>query len=192
MKFFKRVKRILLSPKEEWKVIKEEDLSMSDLYLRYALTLVVAFSFAKALGLIFFGFPMGHTGVTLPVSLIIGQALFEILLQMGNLLLAAVVVHYVGIRFGGTDDFLAANKLVVFSSTPARLGGLLGIFPPLWALIWLFGLYGLYLFYLGIPVLLGIPHNKRLTFFGACLVILMALFFLIGLVMMPFHPAHLG
>ncbi|QJA05398.1 YIP1 family protein [Thermosulfurimonas marina] len=190
MDFFQRVKRIVFSPREEWPVIESEDLSLSDLYGRYALILIGASSLAKALGLFLFGFPMGHMGVNLPGPLLVGQALFEVLVQTANLLLASLVVHYLAPHFGGESDFLAANKLVVFSSTPGWLGGLLGIFPPLRIFEWLFGLYGLYLFYLGAPVILKISPEKKGLFLAICLVVLLALFFVIGLLLMPFHPTH--
>ncbi|RUM87918.1 MAG: hypothetical protein DSZ24_05020 [Thermodesulfatator sp.] len=190
MDLISRVKGIVLAPREEWLMIEREGLSLGDLYLRYALILIVASSLARALGLLFFGFPMRHLGVGFSPASIGGWAFFEILVETGILFAAAFVVQYLAPRFGGRSDFLAANKLVVFSSTPGWLGGLLGIFPPLGALGGLLGLYGLYLFYLGAPVILNIPEEKKGSFLAVCLLVFLGLFLLMGLFLSPFHPGY--
>ena len=191
MELIARVKNILFSPREEWPVIEKEEGSLGDLYLRYALILIVASAGAKSLGLVLFGLTMPHGHIAVPLSLALGKALFEILVELGSLLLMSYVIDFLAPRFEGKADFLASNKLVVFSSTPSWIGGLLGLFPPLSLLGILFSFYGLYLFYLGVPIIKKIPPSKALLFTGVVVIVGLALFFFLGLLLGPFHPMHL-
>jgi hypothetical protein len=55
-------------------------------------------------------------------------------------------------KFCGKKDDLSAVKLVTFSAIPAWVG-IFGLFPTLSLLQTVAALSGLYLFYLGLPVL---------------------------------------
>jgi len=188
MNFIERIKRIILAPRKEWPVIEKEALSLGDLYLRYALPLILASSLAKLVGLFFFGFPLNSLRWGSPTSLS-GILLFsQTLAQLLNLFLMALTAYFLSPRLGGKADFLGANKLIIFSSTPGWLGGLLGIFPPLGIFGELLGLYGLYLFYLGAPVILKIPERRSGLFLALCGMILLVLFVFMALLTIPLHP----
>ncbi len=62
------------------------------------------------------------------------------------------------------QDQTQAMKLVAYASTLGLLAGILYIIPPLAILVFLASLYGLYILYLGIPVFMETPEDKRLIY----------------------------
>jgi hypothetical protein len=61
--------------------------------------------------------------------------------------------------FGGRRDFDSAFKLAVYSFTPVWLAGCFLILPGL-RFLTLFGFYGAYILWLGLPRLIKIPEQK--------------------------------
>jgi hypothetical protein len=55
---------------------------------------------------------------------------------------------------------MAALKLAAFSPTPGWIAGIFNIVPSLWIIGVLLSLYGLYLIYLGLPILMRPPAEK--------------------------------
>lgn len=68
----------------------------------------------------------------------------------------AIVTDALAPTFGGTKNQSNALKLVVYAMTPIWLAGVFLLIPQLRIL----GLYGLYLFWLGIPALMKAPDEK--------------------------------
>jgi hypothetical protein len=61
-------------------------------------------------------------------------------------------------------------KLAVYSPTAAWLAGGFAILPPL-AILGIFGLYSLYIFWKGVPVVLRLPADKVLPFTATVIVV---------------------
>ncbi|OAG28635.1 Yip1 family protein [Thermodesulfatator autotrophicus] len=180
MNLLSRAKKIILSPREEWQVISQEDLTLTDLYLNYALIFILAVFIASSLGLVLFSpFPMGP-------GLLVRQLILSLLAGLGSLFIMAYIVDFLAVRFGGEADLLASHKLVVFSSTPGWVGGLLSIFPPASIIGLIFGLYGIYIFYLGVPVIKKVPQEKAVLFTVVVILISLVFFSLLGLLLSPF------
>ena len=78
--------------------------------------------------------------------------------------LIAWLVDVLAPTFGGQRDPLRALKLTAYSYTAAWVAGILQIVPALGVLALLAGCYGLYLLYLGLPVLMRCPKEKSLGY----------------------------
>jgi hypothetical protein len=76
----------------------------------------------------------------------------------------AWVVDMLGPTFGGRRDSLSALKVTVYSFTPGWLAGLFNFVPILSVLTIAGALYGLYLLYLGLPVLMRSPAEKSMGY----------------------------
>jgi hypothetical protein len=74
--------------------------------------------------------------------------------------------------FGGRRDFQNAFKLSVYSYTPVWLAGIFLLVPGL-SFFAILGLYGVYLLWLGLPLLVDVPREKAPGF--ACAVVVCAL-----------------
>lgn len=76
--------------------------------------------------------------------------------------------------FGSEKNTKAAQNLVIYSLTPLLLVTMVtGIFPFLYVLD-ILGLYGFYIFWVGVPEILKFPENKRTRY--TMLVLLICLF----------------
>ena len=73
----------------------------------------------------------------------------------------AFVVNFLTPKFGGIQSDLDAFKLTVYSFIPLLVLGLSSLIPALVGLH-ILGLYGIYLFYLGLPIMLHVPEEKAL------------------------------
>lgn len=73
--------------------------------------------------------------------------------------LGTYFVDWLGISFGAKSNSGRTAQLVAYSYTPAWLAGIFLLWPSLHGLVTL-GLYGVYLFYLGIPVLKPGPPEQ--------------------------------
>jgi hypothetical protein len=174
-----RIKNILLSPKSEWPAIAAEAETVSGLYKRYIVPLQAAASAAGLLGSLFvllgIGFGLGLVGALLSAA--VGFALGLLLVFV-----VALIVDALAPSFGGQKNTVSALKLVAYSYTPSFVGGLLMVLPFLGPLLLLFALYGLYLLYLGLPVLMKCPKEKAPVYTVVIVVIALVLSLVIGMV----------
>jgi len=74
-------------------------------------------------------------------------------------------------------------QLVAYAYTPFWVGGLLSILPVLSWVGSLFGLYGLYLLYIGMPKMKKTPADKLTGYFIVSLLVIIAVYFVIGLIL---------
>jgi hypothetical protein len=156
-----RAKAIVLRPRTEWPVIAEEPGTPFEIYVNYVAPLAAIGAIALVIGQAFVGTPIPIVGV---LRAGLGEAIVTSLVLFG-LTLASVyalarLVDGLAPKFGGERDALRALKLVAYSYTPAWLAGIVYLVPALSGLS-LFGtVYGLYLLYLGLPVLMRVPKEQ--------------------------------
>jgi len=85
--------------------------------------------------------------------------------------------------FGSEKNMGRSVQLVAYSYTPAWVGALLAIYPPLAIVGALGGLYGFYLLYIGIPKLKKTPTDKVGAYFVVSIVTLIVVYLVIYLIM---------
>jgi hypothetical protein len=73
------------------------------------------------------------------------------------------VIDLLAPRFGGKKNFSNAFKLSVYSHTPLWLAGVFLLIPGLNFLL-ILGLYGFYLLWVGLPILMGVPNERAFTY----------------------------
>lgn len=66
---------------------------------------------------------------------------------------------------------MQALKLVSYAATPWLLLGIVNIYPAASLISLVGGLYGLYMLYLGIPILMGTPKEQQMPFFIVGLIV---------------------
>ena len=77
--------------------------------------------------------------------------------------LIACVIDLLAPRFGAQKNFDNALKLTVYSYTPVWLAGIFLLIPGLNFLV-ILGLYGIYLLWRGLPVLMRAPDDRVLAY----------------------------
>jgi hypothetical protein len=167
MSLVDRAKNILLSPKIEWEVIAKEDTSVGGLFTGYACILalipaITSIIFLGALGLGTIGFGQAAALIgAMGISYFVATSIVGYILGLFCLWLVSIIVKAVSPSFNGKDDMLQATKLMVYSGTPVWVAGLVSWIPILG---WLIGFgamaYAVYLVYLGVKPVLGVPDDK--------------------------------
>lgn len=154
MKLLERVKAIVLSPQAEWKVIEQEPATLSELFVNYVAILAAIPEVARFIGQSFIG---GY----LPVVPSLVRAVVVYLVTFAMVYIIAGVIDLLAPRFGGEKNFANAVKLSVYCYTPLWLAGIFLLIPGL-NFLEILGLYGLYLLWTGLPLLMRVPQEKAL------------------------------
>jgi hypothetical protein len=160
-----RVKAILFAPAATWPVIAAEPSSAAAIYRRYVAPLAAIGVIAAFIGQTVIGYSvplLGHMRTGIVAGLV--AAVLGYLLSFVSVFVIAWLVDLLAPTFGGQRDPLRALKLTAYSYTPAWVAGCLQLVPALGVLALLAGCYGLYLLYLGLPVLMRCPKEKSLGY----------------------------
>jgi hypothetical protein len=158
-KLVPRIKAILATPQTEWKAIEQEHDTLFDLLISYVAVLAAIPEVAHFIGQSFVG---GYTPV-LPNLL---RAVVVYLITFAMVYIIAGVIDLLAPRFGGEKNFANAVKLSAYSHTPLWLAGIFLLVPGLNFLL-ILGVYGFYLLWIGLPMLMKVPHDKALPYAAA-------------------------
>jgi Yip1 domain len=178
MNLVTRVINILVQPRTEWPAIVDERTNPATLYLGYvailaALPAVAGFVSTALVGTL----ASGRLGAGVALS----AALTSYVLSLGMVFLMAVIADALASRFGGRGALDQALKLVAYSLTPSWVAGLFTFLPVVaWLITLLAGLYSLYLFHLGAPLLMKVPEREATGYTVALFAIAIVIAFLIG------------
>ncbi|WP_149536906.1 YIP1 family protein [Siccirubricoccus phaeus] len=169
-----RAKGLIMRPAEEWAAIAAEPADTKSLFLNYAVPLAAIPAVAGFIGSLLFarmlGGMMAGMGVHVGPFALLLNAVAGYMLGLAGVWVWGKIIEAVAPRFGGRGDEISAMKLAVYSPTALWLAGIFTLLPPL-AVLGLLGLYSLYIFWKGVPVVLGVPEEKRLVFTLAVIVI---------------------
>jgi len=165
MSLVDRARNITLRPAAEWPVIATEDSSVRGLYAGYIAPLALIGPIALFIGLSIVGITVPFIG-TIRTPLVPGltQAIISFAFILLAVFLMTLLVNALAPTFGAQKNNLAALKLVAYSYTPALVAGIFGIFPPFAVLGVLAALWGLYLFYVGVPIIMKTTKDKALPY----------------------------
>jgi hypothetical protein len=160
-----RVKAIMRGPAKEWPVIADEPATAMEIYTGYVAPLAAIGAIALFIGQVTIGSPVPLIGVVR--AGIVAGAASAILMFTFTLVwvaLLSLIVDAMAPKFGGQSDKVRALKLTAYSQTPALLAGVLHVVPAL-GFLWVFAaLYGVYLAFVGLPVLMRCPKEKALPY----------------------------
>ena len=170
MDIVSRVKNLLTTPQTEWPVIASEPGEPQQVYTSYVVILAAIPAVAQLIGLLillrFFAF---------------GSVLFLAILTFVVMALSPAIIAFImaklGPQLGAPDDLNGALKLVAYSFTPYWIAGaiyiLVFILPGLliWIVILLGAAYGLWLLWLGTPIIMKTAPDKTPVYVGATAVV---------------------
>jgi len=150
-----RIKNIILTPKTEWPVIQAESTAVGQLYTGYVMPMaafaaVMSFIRMSVIGV---NLPFGGT-IRTPFSSGVFSSVLTFVMGLIGLYLVGLIINVLAPSFGGQRDQRQALKTAAYALTPAWLGTAL-TFLPLGSLLQLCaGIYGIYVLYLGLPVMM--------------------------------------
>ncbi|MBB4223478.1 Yip1 family protein [Variovorax sp. 375MFSha3.1] len=164
MNLVERVQAILLKPKATWPEIDAEPADAASLYRNYVMILALIPALASFIGLSLIG--VGAFGVSFRVPLASGLAnmIVGYVLSLVMVFVLALIIDAMAPTFEGTRSQIGALKLSSYASTAAFVGGVFSLLPSLSVLGALAALYGVYLLYTGLPVLMKCPPDKAVAY----------------------------
>jgi hypothetical protein len=172
MNLVERIKGIMVTPQNEWRVIAREPADLATLFVSYVAILAAIPAICGFIGYAVVGL---STGVgTLRIGY--GSALVSALIGYGmafvSVYVVALVADALAPTFNARKSFGSALKLATYSYTPVWLVGIFLLVPGL-APLRILGLYGIYLLWLGLPALMRAPERQNATI-GYCAAIVVS------------------
>jgi hypothetical protein len=174
-----RIKNIILTPKTEWPVIEAESTTIAQLYKGYVIPLAAfsaLMSFVR-MSLIGIGFSR------VPVLTGLAYALVSFVFALLGLYVVGWVIDMLAPTFSGQRDRRQALKTAAYAFTPGAIGAIFVLLGGLGSLLHLAAaIWGIYVLYLGLPVLMRSPREKAAGYMAAVIVCVILLFVVFGIV----------
>lgn len=181
MALLDRAKNTLLSPRSELQVIDAEPATINSLYAGYIVPLVAIAAICRAIGMSLVGYSFFGTHYRTPIGTALVGAVVSIVVGLVLVYVAAFIVDALAPTFSGTKNMVKALNVVAFMATPVWIAGILTLIPAIGGLISLVGLlYGLYLLYLALPVLMKSPVDKAPGYTVVVVIACVIIGFIIG------------
>jgi len=178
MNLVERAKAILMTPKQEWAAIDSEALNVPALLTGYVIPLVLIGAIARFIGFSLLGFG----GFRISIGLGISSAIVSFVLAIVGVFVLAWVINALAPTFAATQSMPQAIKLSAYSMTAVWVAGIFYILPALAILALVGAIYSLYLFFIGLPILMKSPADKTAPYAIAVIVASFILFWLIGMI----------
>jgi len=182
MNIVQRVKDIILKPTDTWAQIKTEQTTIRELYTSYAMILAAIPPIASFIGMSLLGYSFFRFSYRLSFGWGISHAVVSYILSLVGIYVVALIINALAPNFGSQKNMINAMKVAVYSWTPSWIAGILMIIPALAPIAMLLSLYSLYLFYLGLPILMDTPKDKAMGYCIVTIVVSIVVFILIGVI----------
>jgi hypothetical protein len=177
MNLVERAKAILMTPKQEWAAIDSEALDVPALLTGYVIPLALIGPIARFIGFSLLGFG-GMFRISIGWG--ISSAIVSFVLAIVGVFVLAWVINALAPTFGATQSMPQAIKLSAYSMTAAWVAGIFYILPALAILALIGAIYSLYLFFVGLPILMKSPADKTPPYAIAVIVASIVLFWVIS------------
>lgn len=167
-----RVKGILVQPNAEWLRIDGEFATTKTLFTRYAMILAAIGPVAGFIGNLVFG------DAAIVGALIV--ALVSYGLSLAAVFVLGILINALAPSFGSTVDQVQAMKVAVYASTAAWVAAIFKLAPVLSVLSLIGAIYSLVLLFIGLPVLMKTPDDKKVLYYVVVLIAGLVLYAIIG------------
>lgn len=188
-----RVKNVILKPKETFKIVKNESVTSRDLIIGYLAILAIIPAVASLIGMSAVGYSVGWTGrVRIPIGNSLARMIIQYVLTIGGIYVLGIIINALAPNFSGVKNNIAALKIAVYSSTPVLVAGIFYILPALGIIVFIAGLYGLYLLYVGIPIMMECPPEKALIYTIVVIIAYIVIYLIIGAIAGAVTGTYIG
>ncbi|MBU6258439.1 MAG: YIP1 family protein [Burkholderiales bacterium] len=164
MNLIQRVQDILLKPRETWPVIAQEGGDPASIYTGYLMILAAIPAVAGFIGMTLVGAGAFGVRIRLPLGVGLAQMVVGYVMSLVSVFVLTLITDALAPTFGATRSPNDALKLVAYGSTAGYVGGIFSLLPSISVLGVVAALYSIYLFYLGLPVLMKCPPEKAVAY----------------------------
>jgi Yip1-like protein len=178
-----RVTNILTKPAEEWPVIAAEPEDLASIMQGYAAPLAAIPAICSWIGWSLIGVSVPFLGTIRPsLARGLARAIVSWVLALVGAYVAALVIEKLAPTFKSSGATTRALKLVVYASTPVWVAGVLNLVPALSPLVIVAALYAVYIFYLGLPVLMQTPRDQVIPYMVVSALVIVVISFVLGII----------
>jgi hypothetical protein len=182
-----RVKRLLASPKTEWPVIRAEPGTIGDVFRQYVVPFAAIPAVAGFVGSSIIGYSMMGSSYRVGIVAGVVTAAVSYALSLASVYILAMIVDALAPTFASRKDSVSAYKLAAYSYTASWVSGVFLAIPGL-RFLTILGLYGFYLFFVGLTPMMGTPEDRRLPYTLAVVVAGIVLFVVGGTLLAALIP----
>ena len=184
MNIIERVKNIIITPKTEWERINGEEGTLSTVLKSYVLPLALIAAAASFIGYGLIGVDTGILGINVKgYNWGFYMAIKQFISGILSVVVSAYVVDMLAPPFGSEKNINKSAQLVAYAYTPGMIGAFLNILPMLAIIGALFGLYGIYLWYLGLGPIKKTPEDKKVVYLVVSILVMIVVFLIVGLIL---------
>ena len=184
-----RVTNILTKPSSEWPVIAAEPADVASILVGYVLILAAIPAVCLFIGV---GLITASFGGQVAIVGALTGAVMHYVSSIVGVIIAALVIQQLAPTFGSRGDTAQALKLVAYSYTPIWLAGVLYLVIFLTPLAIIAALFAIYLFYVGLPVVMKTPADKVIPYMLVSALVIIVVQLVLRLVLGVMWVAPLG
>ena len=171
---FNRARNLIVSPKAEWNVIQTELLGKDAIVKGYAVPLIMIMALCSIVGSIITVSNIGYAII---------KALGIFGFTYAGMYISAIIINELTTSFNSKKDLDTTFKLVVYSFTAYFIiSALVFLWPPL-GMLYVFGLFSVYLFWEGTTILLGTPEDNKIGFVVVSALVIAGIFAILYLIL---------
>lgn len=190
MNLVERVKNILITPKTEWDVINGETETPISLLPKYVIIMalipaIAAFIGYGLIGVSYFGIKV--SGMNWGLSMAIQMFVQSIL----SYFICTYVIDALAPTFKSEKNLGKSAQLVAYATTASAVAGIFYILPALSFLL-ILGLYGIYLFYIGLPKLKKTPQDQVVVYMIVSALVIIVVGIVLGIILQKIMWAIFG
>jgi len=162
MDLIPRIQGLIVKPKDEWTKIKSETISIAQLFTSYAAILAAIPAVCQFIGMALIGRRIPFIGwYRYDIGTAILYAILTYIFSLVTVYVFGIIINALAPTFSSKSDATNAMKIAVFSMTPYWIAGVLYLIPYLGVLVFVAGLYSLYVLYLGFAApMMDTPKEK--------------------------------
>jgi len=163
---------LLVRPSAQWRTIAELPESSFRTLVLYPCIFAVLPAVAWYYGTSRVGWTVGDHGETIKLTVESARqiSILFYLAMLGAIAVIGYFVHWMSDTYGADSSLTKGIVIAGLTSTPLFIAGLVGVYPLLWIDL-LIGVaavsWSVYLLYLGIPIVMGIPEERGFLFSSA-------------------------
>ena len=184
-----RAKQLLTRPHTEYQAIEKESLPHTKVLTNYVLLLaIIPFLFSFIGGLITFSDVLGYSFGS-AIGGVFRIVFYQLFLLFGGIYITSLIINAMAGKFGGQKDFNRAFALVAYAYTPTFLAGIFHIWSGFSLLVYVVGIYGLYLLIAGLRPMMEPTDEKADSYstlsYIIAVVVYAVLWKVLALIMLP-------
>ncbi len=154
---FEKAKFLILKPAEAWLVIKSKEPENQRAITDYAMPLIVLGVVSTLIGTQFY-----LKDASLEV---VGKyGLMAFLIPYFNIYASVFFIEKISASFLSLGNKNAITQLVIYSTTASYVSSIIVNIHPLFYIFSIFSFYFIYLLWVGLPIMLNTPREKRTSF----------------------------